>query len=122
MDNREQQLAKHINDDHRLQYDGEDEARLDNLATTFTQAAVAMIEALGEFREAAKAEVDESSADRMKSARYDAVYAWTMVQAAVSKVALVLRIDGDEAFSRAITAAWEEGPDGIPGAPDFGDL
>lgn len=108
MDNREQLLAKVCDDSHRLQYDGNDETRLMLLSAAFTDASVAMIEALGQFSDAAKAPVDENSADTMKGARYDAVAAWTMAQAAISKIAYVLRIDGEEAYRRSIKA-YEEG-------------
>lgn len=108
MNNREQLLSKVCSDDHRLQYDGNDGTRMTMLATAFTDASVAMIEALGAFNNAAEAPVSDTSADEMKAARYDAVSAWTMAQAAVSKVAFVLRIDGEEAYRRAIKAVENE--------------
>ncbi len=99
---REQILAEHISEDHRVQYDSEDTARLESVADLLTNASMLLIEALAKYRDASIAEVNEDSADLMKQARYDLIFTWTMVQTAVSKVAWVTRFDGEEAYKRAV--------------------
>lgn len=105
MDNREQMLAAIVSEDSRVQYDGQDEAKIAAAAGQFTEAAMIMIEAMGRYRDAMNLEPSDDSADLMKAARYDLVYAWTTAQGAVSKIALTMRIDGDEAYRRAILGA-----------------
>lgn len=110
--NREQRMMEICGENERLQYDGDDERRIAGLAANFTNVAMLMIEALGKFNDAAKAPVDENSADIMKGARSDAVLSWGALQAVTSKIAGVLRIDSDEAFDRILASAnTDEEPD-----------
>lgn len=110
--NREQRMMEICGENERLQYDGDDERRIAGLAATFTNVAMMMIEALGKFNDTAKLPVDENSADLMKEARGDAVLGWGALQVATSKIAGVLRIDGDEAFNRILAIAQtDEEPD-----------
>lgn len=111
METRETMLSGICSDDHRVQYDGKDDPRIADIASGFTQAAVSMIESLGKYRDAMGAELNEDSADSMKEARYDVIYAFAMAQAAVSKVAWGLRIDADEAYKRALETATDDMPD-----------
>lgn len=112
MASRERMVMELVNEDCKLQYDGKDEQRIAGLAAVFTQTSIHMIEALSQFCEAAKAPVDENSVDIMKGARGDAVLAWAALQAATSKIAGVLRIDGDVALERILKAAKnDEEPD-----------
>jgi hypothetical protein len=48
--------------------------------------------------------VDEDSDSRMRYARREVVEKWAYAQAALSKVAWVLRFDGNAAFERLINA------------------
>lgn len=115
MENREQMLAQICSEDHRVQYDDKDKQRIYDLASQFTEAAMITIEALGNYSQALAAPVDETSADKMKGARYGTVEAWTAMQAVVSKMAYVLRIDGDEAFKLALEAAKTDEPPKLQG-------
>jgi hypothetical protein len=99
---REQTLGNHIADDHRVQYDDKDGDRIEGVASLLTQAAMLQLDALAKYRDSLAAPVDENAADATKQARYDVIYAWTMVQTAASKIAWALRFDGEEAFNRAI--------------------
>lgn len=100
--NRERMLAEVCDETDQVQYDGNDEERITAICSSFTQAAVGMIEALGKYRDAMAAPLDENSADLMKEARYEVVYSVAMAQAATSKVAWALRIDADEAYKRVL--------------------
>lgn len=112
MASRETMVMDLCTQDDRLQYDGEDGKRIAGVAAQFTQSAMLMIEALGAFSDASKAPIDENSADLMKGARADVVIAWGALQAATSKIAGVMRIDGDTAFERLLTVAHsDEEPD-----------
>lgn len=115
MANRETMVMDLCTQDDRLQYDGDDERRIAGLAAQFTQVAMLMIEALGQFADAAVAPVDENSEDIMKGARSDAVMAWGALQVATSKIAGVLRIDGDEAFERILATAHNDDEPNVAG-------
>lgn len=110
MNIREDLVREIGNEENRVQYDGNDELRIQRTAGVMAEAVVLLIQALGDYTEAMKVDVDENTADAMKAARYDVVYAWAAVQAATSNVAFNLRIDGDEAFKRCVdaTKAGEE--------------
>lgn len=113
MENRERMLEDICSDDHRVQYDGNDENRIENIARGFAEAGVAMIEALGNYRNYLNAPISDTSADDMKAARYEVAYHFAMAQAATSKIAWSLRIDGDEAYKRVLAN---------PEDPDLSDL
>lgn len=113
---REAMLKPIVADGERLQYDGEDEARIFKLADFMSHCTVNLISALGEFQAAASAPVDENSADAMKGARHRMIEAWAAQQIATSRIAYCLRVDSEECYKRAIEAAekYEE--------PDFAGL
>lgn len=113
MNNREEILSKLMDDDARVQYDDKDGDRIYAIAASFAETGTALMENLARYKEALEAPVNENSADAMKEARYNLVYSWTMAQAAVSKIAWGLRIDGDDAFKTAVeaTAAGDFEPD-----------
>lgn len=104
MNSREAMLGAIAHEDQRVQYDGKDEDRIFKVAEALAEASVATLSSLGTYQDVLKQPVDENTADLMKEARYNTVYAFTIMQAAVSKMAWALRIDGDEAFSRAVEA------------------
>lgn len=106
--NREQIISANSPDDDRVQYDGEDNKRIARAASLITDSAVMMIQALGEYTRASEAPVDENSADAMKAARYDVTLCWGALQLATSKIASVLRIDGDEVFSRMVESGLKQ--------------
>ena len=110
MKTREQLVMEICGEDAKLQYDGKDEDRVANLAAQFTQSSMLMLEALGQFNAVAAMDVDENSADMMKGARADVVMAWGALAVAVSKIAGVMRIDGDETFNRILNVV-DEDPD-----------
>lgn len=111
MASRETMVMDLCQDSDRLQYDSEDNKRIATVAAQFTQSAMLMIEALGAFAEAGAAKIDENSVDIMKGARADVVMAWGALQAVTSKIAGVMRIDGDAAFERLLLNATDGGED-----------
>lgn len=115
MASRETMVMDLCTQDDRLQYDGKDEQRIAGVAAQFTQSAMLMIEALGAFSDAATAKVDENSTDIMKGARSDVVMAWAALQVVTSKIAGVLRIDGDTAFERILAVADNDGEPDVSG-------
>lgn len=115
MASRETRVMDLCTQDDRLQYDGNDKQRIAGVAGQFTNVAMLMIEALGAFAAAAEAPVDENSEDIMKGARADVVMAWGALQAATSKIAGVMRIDGDEAFERVLAVAHSDDDPDVSG-------
>jgi hypothetical protein len=112
MNIREELIDKLAPTDDRLEYDEHDEAKIVETANRYTQTTVLLLEAIGKYVETMRLPIDENSADLMKEARYDVVYSWAVAQAAVSKIAWMMRIDGDEAYGRIMDGAMsEEHPD-----------
>lgn len=105
MNIRETMMKDITGDNGQVQYDDYDVQRIEATAEAFTQSTVLMLEALGRYRKAMTAEVDENSVDEMKAARHDVIYAWTTAAGAVSMIANMLRFDGDEAYDKAVAAA-----------------
>lgn len=102
MPTRETMIDKYYWDDMRLQYDDRDVERMGRMADEFTQSSVGLIEAMGEFREASTAKVDEDSESRMKYARRALIEAWGKLQASVSAVSLTYHFPGEEAYGRFV--------------------
>jgi hypothetical protein len=119
MNLREKMIDDLVGEDGKVQYDGNDEAKITNVAGAFANASVLMIEALGAYVDAMNLPVDENSADIMKGARNDVIYSWTAMQGSVSRIAHLLRFDGDEAYRRAVETAKEGNEDEVT---DFNDL
>jgi hypothetical protein len=105
MNIREQLIDDLVGEDGKLQYDAQDEAKITNVAEAFASASVLMIEALGGYVNELNRPYDENSADDMKGARHDLIYAWTAMQGSTSRIAHLLRFDGDEAYRRAVETA-----------------
>jgi hypothetical protein len=104
MNVREELINEVAGDNHRVQYDGLDGARIEASAQTMTEAVVMLLEALGAYSDIIKAPADENTADLTKEARYNVLASWGVAQAGISKVAWMLRIDGDEVYRRVVTA------------------
>jgi hypothetical protein len=103
-----------INDIHdakeRVQYDGDDTRRVTSALELFDEYADKLYDGLEEYISEIKSEVDEDSESRMRYARQQVVEKWAMMQAALSKVAWVLRIDGNTAYERMINSIRTEEP------------
>ncbi len=105
MPTRETMIDKFYWDELRLQYDGtekENPKRIERMGQEVTESSVNLIQAMGEFREAATAKVDEDSEGRMKYARRGLIEAWAKMQASLSAVPLTFHFPGDEAYERFV--------------------
>jgi hypothetical protein len=101
---REDRIGDLHTDAERVQYDGKDAQRIQDVAETLTQFTVGLIDSLGSYRDEVIAPVDEDSESRMGYARRDLIEKWAMTQGALSKIAWALRFDGNTAYERAINA------------------
>jgi hypothetical protein len=101
---REELIKTVVGEDARVQYDDKDFERVEHVAELFGRSSAVMLEALASYLLAMKAPADENSADAMKGARHDLIYAWTTAQGTVSMISTCLRFDGDEAFNRAVAS------------------
>jgi enoyl-[acyl-carrier-protein] reductase (NADH) len=99
---RETPMAAIFGEGVRVQYDDQDEQKIDVLAAQLTDIAVGMLTTLGEYKAELSAPIDEDSQDRMKAARWELVERWGHLQFLTSKIAYVTRIDGQEAYKRYV--------------------
>jgi hypothetical protein len=106
---REEAVASVADDACRVQYDEGDPDRIKDMAATFTHHAVELIESLGNYVSETTAEVDEDADSRMRYARRELIEKWATAQLAISKVAFVMRVDGQTAYDRLIAALNIEG-------------
>jgi t-SNARE complex subunit (syntaxin) len=97
----------------RVQYDKpeEDTRRVTSAQELFDEYAEKLYDSLEEYiKELSNTEVDEDSQSQMRYARQQVVERWAMMQAALSKVAWVLRIDGNQAYERLINSIRTDDP------------
>lgn len=106
---REEAVASVASDAERVQYDEGDADRIKDVAATFTHHAVELIESLGAYSKETQAEIDEDSELRMGYARRDLIEKWATAQLALSKIAFVIRVDGNTAYDRLVAALNIEG-------------
>jgi hypothetical protein len=99
---REQELNHLYSDDFRVQYNEEDGDRIQIIAEGITGATVDLIGKLANYRDVIKEEISEDSESRTRLAREELVEAWAWAQFATSYGAWALRIDGDQAFKKAV--------------------
>lgn len=101
---REEAVASVADDSCRVQYDGKDYDRIKDIAGTLTHHMVELIESLGAYADETVTEVDEDSDSRMGYARRDLIEKWSTAQLALSKIAFVIRADGQTAYERLVAA------------------
>jgi hypothetical protein len=101
---REDRIKELHNESERVQYDGDDIKRVVDVTETFDHHGEQLWDALEDYAEELASEVDEDSESRMRYARQNVVEKWAFAQAALSKVAWVMRIDGNHAYERLINA------------------
>lgn len=105
---REEMIGALYEDDKRVQYDGNDEARIAEAGELLTNCTIDLINALGQYRDALNAEVTEDSKDEMGYIRRNLVERVASAQAAISRLAWSLRIDMTEGYERLVTALGDE--------------
>lgn len=101
---REDRIKDIHTDADRVQYDGKDEDRIQQLVDVLTEYNENLENELLNYLEEMNADADEDSVQRMRYARQMVVEKWALAQAALSKAAWVLRIDGNVAYERCINA------------------
>ena len=106
---REDRIAELHGDRERVQYDAQDADRITIVQETLDEHEEALWDALEAYKNELKTEADEDSVSRMNYARREVIEKWAMAQAAVSKVAWVLRIDGNAAYERMLEAIKTDG-------------
>jgi hypothetical protein len=102
---REDRVAE-LNDElSRVQYDNleNDLARIEEAGGAFVEYVDGLEDAITEYMESMQ-DTSEDAPSRMGYARRDLIEKWTLTQATLSKVAWVLRIDGNDAYQRMINA------------------
>jgi hypothetical protein len=97
-------------DIERVQYDKDDVQRVESAAEVLDTHEANLFEALEDYIRELETPVDEDSESRMRYARQMLVEKWAYAQAALSKVAWVMRIDGNQAYERLISAIQSEKP------------
>lgn len=107
---REDRINDLHSDSERVQYDKDDFKRVTDVTETFDQYGEQLWDALEDYIEELGSEVDEDSESRMRYARQMLVEKWAYAQAALSKVAWVMRIDGNLAYERLINAVKSDEP------------
>jgi hypothetical protein len=94
---REDRVAELHDDVDRIQYDGQDGKRILELSDTVDQLTEKLCDALDQF-------TDSEDDEELEYNRRTIIERWAIAQAAVSKVAWVLRFDGNVAYERMINA------------------
>ena len=101
---REDRINELHGDSERVQYDGKDAERINEVSDTLDTHEANLFVALEEYMNELGAPVDEDSDSRMRYARREVIEKWALAQAALSKVAWVLRFDGNAAYERMLNA------------------
>lgn len=101
---REDRISDFHGDSERVQYDGKDGDRINEVSDTLDTHEANLFCALEDYIQEVNAPVDEDSESRMRYARREVIEKWAMAQAALSKVAWVLRFDGNTAYERMLNA------------------
>lgn len=99
---REEKIGSRSKEEERVQYDGADTTRLATTASDFVNSATELLTALGQYRDELERPVDEDTPSRIGYARRALVEAWAIGQGALSHIAWVVRINGDEALDRLL--------------------
>jgi hypothetical protein len=99
---REDRIAELHDGNERLNYDGKDHRRAEECANVLEEYSNKCCEALDAYAEAA-GDADQNQ-DELDYARRHAIECWSLAQAALSKVAWVMRFDGNKAYERMINA------------------
>lgn len=102
---REDRIAELNEENSRVQYDTveNDLARINEAWDAFSSYSDSLEDAVDEYTEAMQEE-GEDAPSRMRYARRELIEQWCFAQATLSKLAWVLRVDGNEAYQRMINA------------------
>jgi hypothetical protein len=107
---REDRINELHDEKERTQWDGKDVERIEEVATVLDEHIENFFASLEEYNDILSEEVSEDSDSRMRYARQELVEKWALAQGALSKVAWVLRIDGNTAYERLINSIKSDNP------------
>ena len=99
---REDRISELHDANDRLNYDGKDHMRAEDAANVLDEYTNKCCEAIDAYSEAA-GDADQSP-EELDYARRNAIECWALAQAALSKVAWLMRFDGNKAYERMINA------------------
>ena len=102
MESREQAVVRLIDEQARLQYDEGDSQRIADATGLLTRDMIGLLDKAGQFHHVATKPIDEDTESEMKYARKELVEYWAFTQVALSKLAAIFRIDGQEAFDKMV--------------------
>lgn len=91
-------------EDERVQYDDKDTDRLVKVGDAMIEHMTDFLAALDTYINTLQAPADEDSAAEMATARAVLVEKWAIATCAMSKAGWIIRVDGDEAVERTVTA------------------
>jgi hypothetical protein len=94
---REDRIAELHDQKDRIQYDGNDGLRITEVTDTAAEFCEKMCDALDRY-------VDSEDDEELEYNRRNAIECWALAQASLSKVAWVMRFDGNLAYQRMINA------------------
>jgi hypothetical protein len=83
-------------EESRINYDSGDSMKIGAASQFFTETAVTLITAMGNYRDEIEREADESSGDRMKAIREALEFSWAGTHQAMAEIAFVMRFDPQE--------------------------
>jgi hypothetical protein len=99
---REGALMLVFDEEDRVQYDGKDDSRIYQSVEMFAHNCAGLVTILGEYKDSLMAEPGSEVADSIATTRAEVIEAWTYAQVALSRIAWVLRFDGNEAYAKQI--------------------
>jgi hypothetical protein len=99
---REDRINDLHTDEERVQYDAKDINRIDGVNDCVDEYVDELCTALEGYVDVLKGEPDEDTTSQMSYARREVIEKWALAQGALSKVAWVLRFDGNQAYERMI--------------------
>lgn len=107
---REDRIAEILSEDARVQYQdaNEDANRIQDAFGGLAEKIDELDDAVCDYLEVTLEDPDEDSAAKISYHRRQLIEQWTLAQGSLSKLAWVLRIDGNEAVQRMLNAFHSE--------------
>jgi glycerate-2-kinase len=101
---REDRISDIHGENDRVQWSGDELDKISELSKVVEQYSGKLTESVTEYHQAVAQDADEDYERNLRYARQEMIEKWALAQAAISKVAYVLRFDGNTAYERMINA------------------
>jgi glycerate-2-kinase len=101
---REDRISDIHGENDRVQWSGDELDKISELSKVVEQYSGKLTESVTEYHQAVAQDADEDYERNLRYARQEMIEKWALAQAAISKVAYVLRFDGNAAYERMINA------------------